>query len=144
MIGYRRTLFTLSAALLLQARSAAAQVTAPPAPAVATKLGVTLPSPDSFGERFADALGVAYGVVTRTPQSGSRAAVAREWIRRLPNASATAAVKPTREIRSCPMPVATIDPNRMAPIPIVVSDSTGDQRAAVVGRVTGCTNPLAP
>jgi hypothetical protein len=142
MLSRSLVAFLLTAGLLLHARALAAQSVSISPPG-GRRFSFALPAPDAVRARFADALGVGYDPAR--PQTPSNmATTARDFTRRLARASTTTIVAPMHDVRSCPMPIATVDSSRFAPMPRSGLDSAAVQRAASTGRLIGCANPLAP
>lgn len=141
MVRRRSGFGVVAVVLSLYARLAAAQSAIGASP----PLRPLSPAQPSFSARYADALGVGYRAApnprTAAPPPVTAASLrSHTW----PSIVPPPPVASTRDMHTCPMPVATIAPGRVAPMPSAVIDTAADPRAAVAGRLLGCTNPLAP
>jgi len=134
----RYSCFSLGLAALLVAPASGAQSVSPTPPVPVQmrplSLGLSAPSEASPLAQFAAARGL--GAVGDLP---GRAPVPRV-LQRLTEAADTERSASTR--RSYPMPVATVDPSGLEPMPVAVGGSTATAPSARIGTLVGCDNPL--
>ncbi|MCC6245824.1 MAG: hypothetical protein IT353_23530 [Gemmatimonadaceae bacterium] len=142
----RASLSVVGAVLCLHAHVAIAQPTTEPSRPVVVSPGMIVRTPPSFAERYAGELGVAYDSA-----AASRSAARESMARMVAAARAMQVLRASRtrdvttsEPLHCPMPVATVDPRRMAPMPSAVADTAVGSALPVAGRLLGCVNPLSP